>query len=173
MYQNFWDMSAQPPAPRLDPKTKKPYVFKIGSAYHYASCDSGQWTPLNFSGNGANLIDKIIEHDEDLFDPPPPMLSIGDSVQMDTGSKTSIYKAVEKCIDAKTNPCNWVVMPVLDQVIPGSLATIRGFACLNILDAKGGSDKYILVQMGNQCPPLVANGMGPSYGVVAPPSLFK
>jgi hypothetical protein len=101
------------------------------------------------------------------------MLSIGDSVQMDTGSKTSIYKAVEKCIDAKTNPCNWVVMPVLDQVIPGSLATIRGFACLNILDAKGGSDKYILVQMGNQCPPLVANGMGPNYGVVAPPSLFK
>jgi Flp pilus assembly protein TadG len=173
MYQNFWDMSAQPPAPRLDPKTKKPYVFKIGSAYHYASCDSGQWTPLNFSGKGANLIDKIIERDEDLFDPPPPMLSIGDSVQMDTGSKTSIYKAVEKCIDAKTNPCNWVVMPVLDQVVPGSLATIRGFACLNILDAKGGSDKYILVQMGNQCPPLVAYGMGPNYGVVAPPSLFK
>jgi len=173
MYQNFWNMNVQPPAPRLDPATQKPYVFKIGSAYHYGPCDSGQWTPLNFSGNGATLIDKIIERDPALFNPPPPMLSIGDSLVLDTGSKTSIYKAVENCIGAKTNPCDWVVMPVLDQVNPGSTAVIRGFACLNILDAKGGNDKYILVQMSNLCPPPVAGGIGPNYGVISKPSLFK
>jgi Flp pilus assembly protein TadG len=173
MYQNYWDMSTQPPGPKLDPKTGQPYEFKIGSLYHYGSCDSGQWTPLNFSGKGANLIDKIIEHDEDLFDPPPPMLSLGDSVIMDTGTKASIYKAVEKCIGAKTNPCDLVVMPVLDQVVAGAQATIRGFACLNILEAKGGSAKYIKVQMSNKCPPPASSGIGPNYGVISPPSLFQ
>jgi Flp pilus assembly protein TadG len=173
MYQKFWDMSVQPPAPRKDPQTGNPFVFKIGSLYHYENCDSGQWTPLNFTGKGTNLIDKIVEHAADLFDPPPAMLSIGDSVFMDSGTKASMYKAVEKCIGAKSNPCDLVVMPVLDQVLAGTQATIRGFACLKILDAKGGSDKYILVQMSNQCPPPMANGIGPNYGVVSPPSLFK
>ena len=173
MYQNYWNMNAQPPAPRLDPATQKPYVFKIGSAYPYAGCNSGQWTPLNFTGQGANLIDKIIERDPALFNPPPPMLAIGDALTLDTGSKTSIYKAVEKCIGAQTNPCDRVVMPVLDQVVPGSTATIRGFACLNILGAQGGNDKYILVQMSNQCPPPVSGGIGPNYGVITKPSLFK
>ena len=173
MYQNFWDMSTQPPGPKMDPQTNLPYVFKIGSLYHYANCDSGQWTPLNFTGKGADLIDKIIEHDEDLFDPPPPMLSLGDTVTMDTGTKTSIYKAVEKCIGAKTNPCDLVVVPVLDQVVAGAQAKIQGFACMNILGAKGGNDKYILVQMSNKCPPPASSGIGPNYGVISPPSLFK
>lgn len=173
MYQNFWNTSAQPPGPRLDPLTGQPYVFKIGSLYHYANCDSGQWTSLNFTGKGANLIDQIIERDPALFDPPPPMLSVGDSVPMDTGTKTSIYKAVEKCIGATSNPCDLVVMPVLDQVVAGTQATIRGFACLKILAAEGGSDKYILVQMSNQCPPPVSSGIGPNYGVISQPSLFK
>lgn len=173
MYQKFWNMSAQPPAPVNDPKTGKPYVFKIGSLYHYDNCDSGQWTALNFSGKGANTIDQILAHDQELFDPPPPMLSIGDTVFMDSGSKTSLYKAVEQCIKAKEYPCNTVVMPVLDQVVAGTNATITGFACLKILGANGGNQKFIEVQMSNTCPPIPSGGVGPNYGVISPPSLFK
>ncbi len=173
MYQKFWNMSAQPPAPVNDPKTGKPYVFKIGSLYHYDNCDSGQWTALNFSGKGANTIDQILAHDQELFDPPPPMLSIGDTVFMDSGSKTSLYKAVEQCIKAKEYPCNTVVMPVLDQVVAGTNATITGFACLKILGADGGNQKFIEVQMSNTCPPIPSGGVGPNYGVISPPSLFK
>lgn len=173
MYQKFWNMSAQPPAPVNDPKTGKPYVFKIGSLYHYDNCDSGQWTALNFSGKGANTIDQILAHDKELFDPPPPMLSIGDTVFMDSGSKTSLYKAVEQCIKAKEYPCNTVVMPVLDQVVAGTNATITGFACLKILGAVGGNQKFIEVQMSNTCPPIPSGGVGPNYGVISPPSLFK
>ncbi|MEY3216629.1 MAG: hypothetical protein RLZZ280_1006 [Pseudomonadota bacterium] len=173
MYQKFWNMSAQPPAPVNDPKTGKPYVFKIGSLYHYDNCDSGQWTALNFSGKGANTIDQILAHDKELFDPPPPMLSIGDTVFMDSGSKTSLYKAVEQCIKAKEYPCNTVVMPVLDQVVSGTNATITGFACLKILRAVGGNQKFIEVQMSNTCPPIPSGGVGPNYGVISPPSLFK
>jgi Flp pilus assembly protein TadG len=173
MYQKFWNMSAQPPAPVNDPKTGQPYVFKIGSLYHYDNCDSGQWTALNFSGKGANTIDQILAHDQELFDPPPPMLSIGDTVFMDSGSKTSLYKAVEQCIKAKEYPCNTVVMPVLDQVVAGTNATITGFACLKILGAVGGNQKFIEVQMSNTCPPIPSGGVGPNYGVISPPSLFK
>lgn len=173
MYQKFWNMSAQPPAPVNDPKTGQPYVFKIGSLYHYDNCDSGQWTALNFSGKGANTIDQILAHDQELFDPPPPMLSIGDTVFMDSGSKTSLYKAVEQCIKAKEYPCNTVVMPVLDQVVAGTNATITGFACLKILGANGGNQKFIEVQMSNTCPPIPSGGVGPNYGVISPPSLFK
>ena len=173
MYQKFWNMSAQPPAPVNDPKTGKPYVFKIGSLYHYDNCDSGQWTALNFSGKGANTIDQILAHDQELFDPPPPMLSIGDTVFMDSGSKTSLYKAVEQCIKAKEYPCNTVVMPVLDQVVAGTNATITGFACLKILGAVGGNQRFIEVQMSNTCPPIPSGGVGPNYGVISPPSLFK
>jgi Flp pilus assembly protein TadG len=173
MYQKFWNMSAQPPAPVNDPKTGQPYVFKIGSLYHYDNCDSGQWTALNFSGKGANTIDQILAHDKELFDPPPPMLSIGDTVFMDSGSKTSLYKAVEQCIKAKEYPCNTVVMPVLDQVVSGTNATITGFACLKILRAVGGNQKFIEVQMSNTCPPIPSGGVGPNYGVISPPSLFK
>lgn len=173
MYQKFWNMAAQPPAPINDPKTGKPYVFKIGSLYHYDNCDSGQWTALNFSGKGANTIDQILAHDQELFDPPPPMLSIGDTVFMDSGSKTSLYKAVEQCIKAKEYPCNTVVMPVLDQVVAGTNATITGFACLKILGAVGGNQKFIEVQMSNTCPPIPSGGVGPNYGVISPPSLFK
>lgn len=173
MYQKFWDMNAQPPAPRNDPATGKPYVFKIGSLYHYQGCDSGQWTALNFTGKGTNTIDQILAHDKDLFEPPPPMLSIGDSVFMDSGAKTSLYKAVESCMGDKTYPCDLVVMPVLDQVVSGTNATITGFACLNILGAKGGSEKYIQVQMSNKCPPPASSGIGPNYGVISKPSLFN
>lgn len=173
MYQNFWDINAQPSGPKLDPATGVPYVFKIGSLYHYGSCDSGQWTALNFSGKGTSLIEQIIARDAELYDPPPPMLSLGDSVFMDSGAKTSIYLAVQDCIAATTNPCHQVVVPVLDQVVSGTYATIRGFACLNILGAKGGNDKYILVQMSNECPTAVSGGIGPNYGVRTPPSLFN
>lgn len=173
MYQKFWNMSAQPPAPVNDPLTGKPYIFKIGSLYHYDNCDSGQWTALNFAGQGVNTIDKILARDQELFEPPPPMLSIGDTVFMDSGAKTSLYKAVEQCISAKEYPCNMVVMPVLDQVVSGTNATITGFACLKILGAEGGNKKFIEVQMSNACAAIPSGGAGPNYGLTSPPSLFK
>ena len=42
-----------------------------------------------------------------------------------------------------------------------------------VLDAVGGNDKYVLVEMSNQCQSPFSGGAGPNYGVVSPPSLFK
>ncbi len=173
MYQNFWDMSTQPPGPKLDPATQQPHVFEILAEKSSDPCAKGQWTPLNFTGKGASLIDAILERDETLFDPPPPMLSVGDSVIMQSGVRASIYKAVKNCIGATTNPCDLVVVPVVDLVEGGTQAPIQGFACLNILEAEGKSSFYIKVQMSNKCPPPISGGIGPNYGVISPPSLFK
>lgn len=173
MYQNYWNLNAQPPAPRLDPATKEPFKFQILDEKSTDPCVRGQWTPLNFSGNGANFIIEIIERSDALFLPPPPMMSVGDSITMFTGIKTGIYNAVEKCIGAKTKPCDLVVVPVVDHVSGGAAAAIRGFACMKIIGVKGKSDKYIEAQMSNQCPPPVSGGIGPNYGVITKPSLFK
>jgi len=173
MYQNYWDMSTQPPRPKIDPKTQKPFVFEIAREKSPDPCANGQWTALNFESKGANSIDDIIEHKPSLFDPPPPMLSVGDKVTMESGSKTSLYKAVQKCIGAASFPCDLVVLPIVEQVNAGATATIKGFACMKLLEAEGGSKKYISAQMSNECPPPPSGGIGPNYGVISPPSLYK
>lgn len=173
MYQNYWDMTAQPPRPKLNPTTQQPYTFQILAEKSSDPCTKGQWTPLNFAGNGASFIVQIIERSDALFLSPPPMLSLGDSIALFTGNMTSIYKAVETCVGAKTNPCDLVVLPVVDQVIGGTEAVIRGFACMKIMGVKGRSERYIEVQMSNQCPPPVSGGIGPNYGVISKPSLFR
>jgi len=173
MYQTHWDLSTQPPSPKIDPLTQKPFVFEIAREKSPDPCANGQWTALNFESKGASSIDDIIEHKPSLFDPPPPMLSVGDKVTMESGSKTSLYKAVEKCIGAASFPCNLVVLPIVEKVDAGATATIKGFACMKLLGAEGGSKKYISAQMSNECPPPPSGGIGPNYGVISPPSLFK
>jgi hypothetical protein len=44
---------------------------------------------------------------------------------------------------------------------------------MKLLKAEGGSQKYIQVQMSNECTFLPSGGIGPNYGVISPPSLFK
>ena len=101
------------------------------------------------------------------------MLSVGDQVTMESGAKTSLYKAVQDCIGASSNPCDLVVLPILEQVTAGATAAIKGFACMNLLSAERGKDAHIKAQMSNQCPPQPSGGIGPNYGVISPPSLFK
>jgi hypothetical protein len=44
---------------------------------------------------------------------------------------------------------------------------------MKLLAAEGGSKKYISAQMSNECASLPSGGIGPNYGVISPPSLFK
>jgi hypothetical protein len=173
MYQTNWDLSTQPPRPKIDPKTNKPFVFEIAKEKSEDPCTKGQWTALNFEGKGANLIDDIIAHKPSLFDPPPPPLSVGDPVTLENGGKDSIYKAVQECIGASSNSCDLVVLPILEQVNAGATSTIKGFACMKLLSVERGKNAHIKAQMSNECPSLPSGGIGPNYGVISPPSLFK
>ena len=167
MYDTFWDMSAQPAGPRVDPKTGKVPEFKIGSLYHYGNCESGQWTSLDTRDSGANAIEKLIEEGN------PISMSVGDAAWILTGVKTSLFTDVKKCSAAGNRQCEFVVVPALDKVVSGSSSAIVGFACLQVLDAVGGNQKYILAKMSNQCPPPLSGGVGPNFGVISPPSLFN
>ncbi|WP_291931933.1 TadG family pilus assembly protein [Limnohabitans sp.] len=167
MYDKFWNMNAQPAAPRVDPLTGLVPEFKIGSIYHYDNCESGEWTSLDTQASGANTIEKLIEEGN------PISMSVGDAAWMQTGVKTSLYTDVKKCSAAGNRKCEFVVVPTLQQVVSGTSAPIVGFACLQLLDAVGGSGKYILAKMSNQCPPPQSGGVGPNYGVISQPSLFK
>jgi hypothetical protein len=167
MYDKFWNASAQPAAPRVDPLTGLVPEFKIGSLYKYANCDSGEWTSLDTQASGANTIETLIEEGN------PISMSVGDVAWIQTGVKNSLFTDVQKCSAAGNKKCEFVVVPTLDQMVSGTWANTVGFACLHLLDAVGGNDKYILAKMSNQCPPPLSGGVGPNYGVISQPSLFK
>ena len=167
MYDKFWNMSAQPAAPRVDPVTGLVPAFMIGSLYKYDNCESGEWTSLDTQASGANSIEQMIEEGN------PISMSVGDGAWMQSGVKTSLYTDVKNCSAAGNRQCEFVVVPTLAQVVSGTSAPIVGFACLQLLDAVGGNQKYILAKMSNQCPPPLSGGVGPNYGVISQPSLFK
>ncbi len=165
MYQKFW--MTQSAKPRIDVTTGKPYVFKIGSLYQYENCNSGEWSSLNIRAPGANTIETMIKTGN------PVVMSVGDEAWVQSGVKTSLYTDVKNCSTAGNRQCEYVVVPTLSQVVSGTSASIVGFACLHVLNAVGGSDKYVLVEMSTQCQSPFSGGTGPNYGVVSPPSLFK
>jgi hypothetical protein len=148
MYDKFWNANAQPAAPRVDPLT-------------------GLVPELDTQASGANAIEQLIEEGN------PISMSVGDAAWIQTGVKTSLYTDVKKCSAAGNRQCEFVVVPTLQEVVSGTSAPIVGFACLQLLDAVGGNDKYILAKMSNQCPPPLSGGVGPNYGVISQPSLFK
>lgn len=167
MYDKFWNMNAQPPAPHVDPQTGQVPEFKIGSLYQYENCESGEWTSLNTQASGANDIEQLMQEGN------PISMAIGDATWIQTGVKNSLYTDVKNCSAAGNRQCEFVVVPTLSQVVSGTSTPIAGFACLQLLDAVGGNDKYILAKMSNQCPPPASGGIGPNYGLSSPPSLFQ
>jgi Flp pilus assembly protein TadG len=174
MYDLFWDSTSGTPilAPDNNPINGVPQVqgqpieVRIGSAYHYGPCDSGQWTSFLVNSNGASYTKSLI----DTGNPDP--LSIGDLTWIQTGSKTTDYTN----LDAKypTPPGADVTILVVDQPA-GALqlniqSPIYAFAGFHIDDIQNGSDKYI---QGHFIQGLTtpSSGVGPSYGAYTPPRL--
>ena len=166
MYDTYWDRSVYPPRPRTDPATGKPYVFKIGSGYHYGVCSSGEWTALLNDANDVGTIRQLITQGN------PISLAIGQNIWIEPGSKSSLYQTVQGCSAAGDRSCEYVVVPTVTQTDNHALSPITGFACLHILDANAGQ-KYVLAEMSNRCNSSLAGGAGPNYGVLQPPSLVQ
>ena len=166
MYDSYWDRSVYPPRPRIDPTTGKPYVFKIGSGYHYGVCSSGEWTSLLNDANDVGTIRQLITQGN------PVSLEMGQSIWIEPGSKSSLYQTVQNCSVAGDHSCEYVVVPTVTQTDNHALSPITGFACLHILDANGGQ-KYVLAEMSNRCNSSLSGGAGPNYGVLQPPSLVQ
>ena len=166
MYDTYWDRSVYPPRPRTDPATGKPWVFQIGSGYHYGACSSGEWTSLLNDANDVGTIRQLITQGN------PVSLEMGQNIWIEPGSKTTLYQTVQKCSAAGDHSCEYVVVPTVTQTDNHALSPITGFACLRILDANGGQ-KYVLAEMSNRCNSSLSGGAGPNYGVLQPPSLVQ
>lgn len=172
MYDQFWNSATgqpviytgSPPDPYGISTIGQPWEIRIGSAYHYGTCASGQWTSFDQDVNSQSAIGDLIANGN------PISLSIGDLTWIEPGTKTASYYD----LDAKypTPPGANVTVVVVDSsdLSTKGTAPITAFAGFHISDVQGGSGKYI---QGHFIPSTVApgSGIGPFYGTYTPPRL--
>lgn len=167
LFQNFWDSTAD--NPRNDPVTGQPYVFRIGSAYHYAGCESGQWTTFLEDDNDVPAIRELITNGN------PESLALNDPTWLQPGVKNSVFGYANDCSAAGDKSCEYVTVPVIttDDVDTHSRIPVTAFACVRILRAVGGSEKFVEVQMTMGCDITGGDGGGIYFGATLPPKLAQ
>ena len=176
MYDTYWNSSSSPPGPKIDPSTKRVYVFQMGSNT-YAGCNvngtkfpAGAWAAAT-SGDtsSSNLLSLVTTR-------IGPSLSIGDPIFVNSGNYgQTLYTAVNNCSAAASpslQTCRYVNVALFDDTTTTGYNKITGFACIEILSASGGSSKYVVASMSTQCATAPSSGIGPSYGVTTPPKLL-
>jgi hypothetical protein len=159
MYDVFWDKTLN--KPKIDPATGNPYIFRIGSSYHYGTCESGQWTTLLVDNNSAS-------YEKDLVrDGNPTALSIGDNIWIQPGTETSVYNVVPVPSVA--------LLPVVQDVSSSThdYTPIVGFGPFHIIASVGGSGKYLEGYFDGDYEVPRATGGGPFFGAYIPPSLAQ
>ncbi|RXZ36343.1 pilus assembly protein TadE [Oxalobacteraceae bacterium CAVE-383] len=160
MYDAYWNSSTN--QPKIDPATGAAYEFKVGDGQPYitpsgASCESSQWTSFLIVANDVPTIRGLITNGN------PTPLSIGDSIYMQPGVKTTLFGSI---------PTQAVVyVPIVSNIVSGSYAPIVAFAAFYIDASVGGSGKYIQGHFltGYEIPQ--SSGVGPYYGAYVPPRL--
>lgn len=164
LFQTYWNASALPVGPKIDPKTGKPYVFQLTGA-------TGGWADLTVTTNSAGLVSDWLQATA------PVLTSVGQGIWPQPGAKASNYKDVSACSAAAKLPenrtCEYVYMPILADVQAKTSTPVLGFACMHILNAVQGA-QYIVAEMSTQCPVMAGQGLSPFYyGAKSPPALFK
>ena len=175
MYDKFWDASTGTPiiytGTPADPYglsvIGQPWEFRIGSAYHYGTCDSGQWTTFDQDVNSQSAVGGLITNGNST------PLSIGDLTWIQPGTKTASYND----LDAKypTPPGADVSIIVVDtaDLSQKGQAPIVAFAGFHIDDIQGGSGKFIQGHFIANYTTPGSGGIGPFYGTYTPPRLAQ
>lgn len=151
----------------------QPWVIRIGSAYHYDTCDSGQWTTFDSALNSQMAIEALIKNGNST------QLSIGSNTYISPGTKTANYndvyiKYLKPGSTPPPSPANDVSVVVVNtstSLDSSGFVPIYAFSGFHIRDVQGGSDKYI---EGNFIKSTVipgSSGIGPSFGTYTPPRL--
>ncbi|RKP49499.1 pilus assembly protein TadG-related protein [Trinickia fusca] len=153
----YWD--AETNEPMTDPSTGLPYEFQIGNGHTYGgTCNAGQWTSFLINANDVPTVRGLIASGN------PTPLSIGDSIWIEPGVKTTIYRSVPVGTT--------VVVPVATQIDTHSYVPIVAFAAFYIDGSYDGSSKYIQGHfVGGWRIPTQASGVGPNYGAYVAPRL--
>lgn len=174
LYDLYWNSSSTPPGPQLD-TSGNPKKFNIGSktdpgCLPKSAFPSGAWAAFKSGDLNSNTLQNLVT--SRLGD----SVSVGDQLFVNPANfSNQLYTDVSKC-SAKAAPsqqtCRYVTVAVASNGAKSGYNDIMGFACIEILDASGGSDKFVTASMSNKCPTPPSTGIGPSFGVTTPAKLF-
>jgi Flp pilus assembly protein TadG len=174
-----------------------PWVFWLTSSYQAdhrppnGTCEAGQWTSLSTESNSVNAVRDVIDNFGKANDNTLCTgTGIGHRVYIQPGAETTAYEnrnqpSIQTCASkaaGTTGSCAYALIPVIDNdpIATGVWSDVKAFACVHVIKAVGGSDKYIELQMVGETDPnhkyCVApnsGGGGPNYGVTQPPVLVN
>ncbi|KDB05819.1 Protein of unknown function DUF2134, membrane [Burkholderia sp. lig30] len=196
MYDQYWDStngkpkvatSTTPPGPGQPSQTVgQPYVFWVTSSYHAGPCEASQWTTFDTTANDVPTVRNLITNGNPnpaAVGSPPGVCSTPDQTctYIQPGTKNTLYAngnqpSVNSCSAAGTKACEYVLVPVVQDLTTGSYQRILAFACVHIDFAVGGSGKYIQMEMVNnpdKCQAAGSSGAGPYYGALTPARLAQ
>ncbi|KAA0087403.1 pilus assembly protein TadE [Paraburkholderia sp. T12-10] len=153
----YWDATTN--EPMIDPTTGQPYEFQVGNGQLYGgTCEAGQWTTFLTNANDVPTVRGLIASGN------PSPVSIGDSIWIEPGVKTTIYSDVPVGVT--------IVVPVAAQIDTHSYVPIVAFAAFHVDGSYGGSQKYIEGHfVSGYRIPVQSWGVGPQYGAYVAPRL--
>ena len=132
----------------------EPYVFKVTSYYQTNGCEAGQWTSLDKdSSNTPTILDKLANGNSTY-------LTVGSKIWTQTGAKATLYSDVNNCSAVENKQCEYVNVPIPQYVSTHSHMPIVAYTCVRIVDAVGGSQKYIFMQMSANADKCQSKGAG-------------
>jgi hypothetical protein len=194
MYNQYWDSTngkpktatstTPPPGQTVPQVVGQPYTFWVTSSYHAGACEASQWTTFDTTANDVPTVRGLISNGN--TDPasvgqpagvcPPPTGPGPDPTctYIQPGTKTTLYDSVNACSAAGDKSCEYVMLPVVQDLTTKTMQRIVGFACVHIDLAVGGSGKYIQLEMSNnpdKCQGRNSGGAGPNYGAYTPARL--
>ncbi|WP_415868737.1 TadG family pilus assembly protein [Burkholderia ubonensis] len=157
VYNQYWNSVTGQPL--LNPLTNLPYELLITDGQTYgSSCSAGTWTSFLVDANDVPTLKGLMQTGN------PTQLSIGESIYLVPGSKTTLYSSVPVGTT--------VVMPVVTQSSTQTYVAIVAFAAFAIDASVGGSGKYIMGHfVAGYKVSAAVSGAGPNYGVYGAPKL--
>lgn len=136
------------------------HLIRIGSSYHYPTSIAGQWTSFTTDANDVSTFRDLLANGN------PSPISIGTSIWIEPGTKTTLYSFVPVGVD--------VVLPVVKgNITTHSAMPVCGFIGFHITASEGGCGQYIEGYFLNSIEISGTPGGGPTYGVYAPPGLVQ
>ena len=167
LYRTYWDATANPPSPKLDPATGNPYVFRIGPDYSYAACASGNWNSFGTDAGDVATMRSL------LTDKNPALLKAGDAIWLQPAVDGSVYGDADACSARGTKACETVIVPVVENVGAHAADAITAFACLRIELASAAGSSYVQASMKAGCVAPNSGGIGTDFGAYASPRLAR